>query len=340
MPTPQASRRSSSAPGKDRNGTIMVITLGTGIGSALFTDGVLVPNTEFGHLDIRGKAAEVRASEKVREDEDLSWGKWAKRLNEVLGHIEALLCPDLFIIGGGVSKKSEKFLPLPEDPGRDRARPDVEPGRDRRRGARRAPECERHEHGHGRRCRRHDRRRRSAARSATTSTCSGASRSRRHRSGSCASGRPPRPTRGRACSTPRTRAPGPRSSRRRSRRCSARRRRCGTRRSASPSTSPRRRSTVAKRPVMFWIHGGAFVNGAGSTPIYDGTRFAQHGDVVVVTVNYRLGAFGFLHLDEVFGDGLRRVGQRRHPRPGRRARVGARQHRGVRWQPGRRHDLR
>jgi para-nitrobenzyl esterase len=52
---------------------------------------------------------------------------------------------------------------------------------------------------------------------------------------------------------------------------------------------------------MFWIHGGAFVNGAGSTPIYDGTKFAAHGDVVVVTVNYRLGAFGFLHLDEIFG---------------------------------------
>jgi para-nitrobenzyl esterase len=58
----------------------------------------------------------------------------------------------------------------------------------------------------------------------------------------------------------------------------------------------------AKRPVMFWIHGGAFVNGAGSTPIYDGTKFVQHGDVVVVTVNYRLGAFGFLHLDDVFGE--------------------------------------
>jgi para-nitrobenzyl esterase len=57
----------------------------------------------------------------------------------------------------------------------------------------------------------------------------------------------------------------------------------------------------ARRPVMFWIHGGAFVNGAGSTPIYDGTKFAEHGDVVVVTVNYRLGAFGFLHLDDVLG---------------------------------------
>jgi para-nitrobenzyl esterase len=58
----------------------------------------------------------------------------------------------------------------------------------------------------------------------------------------------------------------------------------------------------AKRPVMFWIHGGAFVNGSGSSPIYDGTPFTKHGDVVVVTINYRLGAFGFLHLDEVFGD--------------------------------------
>ncbi len=58
---------------------------------------------------------------------------------------------------------------------------------------------------------------------------------------------------------------------------------------------------AARRPVMFWIHGGAFVNGAGSSPIYDGVKFAEHGDVVVVTVNYRLGAFGFLHLDEVFG---------------------------------------
>jgi polyphosphate glucokinase len=97
--------------GRGATGTVMMVTLGTGIGSALFTDGVLVPNTEFGHLDIRGKAAEARASEKVREDNDLGWDKWAKRVNEVLAHLEALLCPDLFIIGGGVSKKSEKFLP-------------------------------------------------------------------------------------------------------------------------------------------------------------------------------------------------------------------------------------
>jgi polyphosphate glucokinase len=100
--------------GRDEAGTIVLVTLGTGIGSALFTEGVLVPNTEFGHLEIRGKAAEQRASEKAREEHDLSWDKWAKRVNEVLIHIEALICPDLFIIGGGVSKKSEKFLPLLE----------------------------------------------------------------------------------------------------------------------------------------------------------------------------------------------------------------------------------
>jgi polyphosphate glucokinase len=98
--------------GRNQSGTIVVITLGTGIGSALFAEGVLVPNTEFGHLEIRGKAAEQRASEKAREEHDLSWEKWAKRVNEVLSHIEALVCPDLFIIGGGVSKKSERFLPL------------------------------------------------------------------------------------------------------------------------------------------------------------------------------------------------------------------------------------
>lgn len=97
--------------GEGRKGTVVMITLGTGIGSAVFVDGVLVPNTEFGHLDIRGKAAEHRASEKAREDHELSWDKWAKRVNEVLNHIETLLWPDLFIIGGGVSKKSEKFLP-------------------------------------------------------------------------------------------------------------------------------------------------------------------------------------------------------------------------------------
>jgi polyphosphate glucokinase len=97
--------------GKGIGGTVLLLTLGTGIGSALFTDGVLVPNTEFGHIQIRGKDAEKRASEHAREEHDLSWGVWADRVDEYLSHMEGLLAPDLIIIGGGVSKKSEKFLP-------------------------------------------------------------------------------------------------------------------------------------------------------------------------------------------------------------------------------------
>jgi polyphosphate glucokinase len=88
-----------------------MLTLGTGIGSALFVDGVLVPNTEFGHIEIRGKEAEKRASEFAREEGDLSWGKWAGRVDEYVLHMEALVAPDLIIIGGGISKKSDKFLP-------------------------------------------------------------------------------------------------------------------------------------------------------------------------------------------------------------------------------------
>ncbi len=98
--------------GKGELGTVLLLTLGTGIGSALFTEGVLVPNTEFGHIEIRGKDAEKRASEHAREMDDLSWGKWAGRVDEYLEHMEALLSPSLIIIGGGISKKSDKFLPL------------------------------------------------------------------------------------------------------------------------------------------------------------------------------------------------------------------------------------
>ncbi len=90
----------------------MVLTLGTGIGSAVFIDGHLVPNTELGHLEIRGKSAEERASDRTRDDEDLGWHHWAQRLNEVLATIERLLSPQLFILGGGVSKRSDKFLHL------------------------------------------------------------------------------------------------------------------------------------------------------------------------------------------------------------------------------------
>ena len=70
-----------------------------------------MPNTEFGHIEIRGEEAEQRASEHVREEQDLSWGKWAGRVDEHLEHIEALLSPALIIIGGGASAESEKFLP-------------------------------------------------------------------------------------------------------------------------------------------------------------------------------------------------------------------------------------
>lgn len=97
--------------GRDRKGVVIMLTLGTGIGSAVFLDGKLLPNTEFGHLKIRGKDAEKRASEKVREDKKLSWREWADRISEYLQELEKLFSPDLFIIGGGVSKKADKFLP-------------------------------------------------------------------------------------------------------------------------------------------------------------------------------------------------------------------------------------
>jgi polyphosphate glucokinase len=98
--------------GQGVDGTVLMLTFGTGIGSALFIDGRLVPNTEFGHIQIRGKDAEKRASEQAREERDLSWGTWAGRVDEYLEQMEALLSPDLIIIGGGVSRKSDKFLPL------------------------------------------------------------------------------------------------------------------------------------------------------------------------------------------------------------------------------------
>jgi polyphosphate glucokinase len=98
--------------GKGVAGTVLMLTFGTGIGSALFVDGRLVPNTEFGHIQIRGKDAEKRASELAREEHNLSWDAWAGRVDEYLEHIEALLSPDLIIIGGGVSRKADKFLPL------------------------------------------------------------------------------------------------------------------------------------------------------------------------------------------------------------------------------------
>ncbi|MFJ6105072.1 polyphosphate--glucose phosphotransferase [Streptomyces sp. NPDC092359] len=101
--------------GRGRGGTVILLTLGTGIGSALFVDGRLVPNTELGHLELKGHDAETRASTKAKEDEDLTWEHWAKRrLTKYLAHVEMLFSPELFIIGGGVSRKADRFLPLIE----------------------------------------------------------------------------------------------------------------------------------------------------------------------------------------------------------------------------------
>jgi polyphosphate glucokinase len=97
---------------KMRTGVTMLITFGTGIGSALFVDGVLVPNTELGHIELRGGDAEKWAAESVRERENLAWDAWAARVNEYLHKVEDLFWPDLFIVGGGVSKQAKDFLPL------------------------------------------------------------------------------------------------------------------------------------------------------------------------------------------------------------------------------------
>ncbi|MEV6668090.1 polyphosphate--glucose phosphotransferase [Streptomyces nigra] len=97
--------------GRGRKGTVVLLTFGTGIGSALFIDGRLVPNTELGHLELNGHDAEKRASSKAKEDEDLTWEHWARRVQKYLAHVEMLFSPELFIIGGGVSRKAHKFLP-------------------------------------------------------------------------------------------------------------------------------------------------------------------------------------------------------------------------------------
>ena len=97
--------------GRDVQGTVLVLTFGTGIGSALIRDGQLVPNTELGHLWLRSKHAESWASDRARERDDLNWKQWAGRASKYLQHLELLFSPDLFIIGGGVSRKADKWLP-------------------------------------------------------------------------------------------------------------------------------------------------------------------------------------------------------------------------------------
>ncbi len=97
--------------GAGRKGVILVVTIGTGLGTALFVDGKLVPNMELGHIEIRGKDAESRASDAARERKKLSWKRWAARFDEYLLTIERLINPDLFILGGGASKRMDLFMP-------------------------------------------------------------------------------------------------------------------------------------------------------------------------------------------------------------------------------------
>ena len=96
----------------NQEGVILMLTFGTGIGSALIVDGVLVPNSELGHLEYKGMKAEHYCSDRVRELEALSWKAWGKRVDKYLNHLKLLFSPDLFIIGGGVSKKHDKFFPV------------------------------------------------------------------------------------------------------------------------------------------------------------------------------------------------------------------------------------
>lgn len=98
--------------GVDMPGTVVMITIGTGLGSAVFTDGVLVPNTEFGHIEINGFDAESRASSRVVDDFGLSFGQWAPRIERYLQELEQLMWPSLFILGGGISKDFETWGPM------------------------------------------------------------------------------------------------------------------------------------------------------------------------------------------------------------------------------------
>ncbi len=100
--------------GRDQDGVVVLLTFGTGIGSALFVDGELVPNTELGHLQVDGADAEIRAAAGARDDEALSWPDWAARVSRYLQVLEGLVWPDLIIAGGGVSKKADKWLSLLE----------------------------------------------------------------------------------------------------------------------------------------------------------------------------------------------------------------------------------
>ena len=97
--------------GRGRRGVVLLVTIGTGLGTSLFTDGVLLPNTELGHIEIDCQDAESNASDAARKRDELSWKQWTIRFDEYLCTLEKLVWPDLIILGGGVSKKHEKFIP-------------------------------------------------------------------------------------------------------------------------------------------------------------------------------------------------------------------------------------
>jgi polyphosphate glucokinase len=96
---------------RDVAGVVILLTFGTGIGSALLLDGTLVPNTELGHLELDGHDAEKRAAASVREDSKMSYKDWSKRVQKYMAHVERLFTPDLFVVGGGVSKDADKWVP-------------------------------------------------------------------------------------------------------------------------------------------------------------------------------------------------------------------------------------
>ncbi|MET0290895.1 MAG: polyphosphate--glucose phosphotransferase [Steroidobacteraceae bacterium] len=104
--------------GRGTSGTVIVLTFGTGIGSAIFVDGRLVPNTEFGHMELNGGEAEHWASARVRTEEKLDWPAWADRVNAYLDRMHALFWPDVFILGGAVSENFSAFGPLLKSPAR------------------------------------------------------------------------------------------------------------------------------------------------------------------------------------------------------------------------------
>ena len=95
---------------KGRSGVVMMLTFGTGIGSGLFVDGTLVPNTELGHLELDGHDAEKRAAASVRKPQGLTWEEWGERVERYMAHVEDLFSPDLFVVGGGASKKASRWL--------------------------------------------------------------------------------------------------------------------------------------------------------------------------------------------------------------------------------------